>query len=212
MGDAGFARTAALIEAGADVNVQDDTRQSAYLIPTADGGLEMLRLTLAAGADVHLGVAFYYVYDDTLRRNGGTAVASDWTLSAGSNSVTGSTAGALATDVAGSYALSESALAGYSNTSITCDNAEGEVTSVEVGLGETVTCEFVNDDDAPGLFLKKTVINDNGGTAEASAWTLSGPSPRTTNRRPRQHQLKAVGGRRRPSVPGQSADLDRWVG
>jgi ankyrin repeat protein len=35
------------------VNVQDNTQQSAYLIPTADGYLELLKLTLAAGADVH---------------------------------------------------------------------------------------------------------------------------------------------------------------
>jgi ankyrin repeat protein len=42
-----------LIERGADVNLQDNSRQSAYLIPTADGSLEFLRLTLANGADVH---------------------------------------------------------------------------------------------------------------------------------------------------------------
>ena len=42
-----------LIEAGADVNVKDHTIQSAYLIPTADGSLEFLKLTLANGADVH---------------------------------------------------------------------------------------------------------------------------------------------------------------
>ena len=42
-----------LIDADADVNVQDSTQQSAYLISTSDGYLELLRLTLAAGADVH---------------------------------------------------------------------------------------------------------------------------------------------------------------
>src|SRR5690349_1081358 len=42
-----------LIQAGADVNTQDNSRQSAYLIPTADGSLDFLRLTLQAGADVH---------------------------------------------------------------------------------------------------------------------------------------------------------------
>ncbi|MGD8485418.1 MAG: hypothetical protein PVH07_02150, partial [Chloroflexota bacterium] len=105
--------------------------------------------------------------------NGGTAVASDWTLFADGLSVTGSEAGAEVTDVAGTYALSESALAGYTNTSITCDNADGEVTSVTVGLGETVSCTFVNDDLAAGLFLAKDVVNDNGGTAVASDWTLS---------------------------------------
>jgi len=42
-----------LVRAGADVNRQDVTQQSAFLIATSDGYLELLRLTLAAGADVH---------------------------------------------------------------------------------------------------------------------------------------------------------------
>ena len=42
----------ALIEAGADVNTQDRTRQSAYLISTSDGFADLLRLTLRHGADV----------------------------------------------------------------------------------------------------------------------------------------------------------------
>ena len=42
-----------LIAAGADVNRQDHTQQSAYLISTSEGYLELLRLTLANGADVH---------------------------------------------------------------------------------------------------------------------------------------------------------------
>ncbi len=42
-----------LIDAGADVNVQDRTQQSAYLISTSDGYLDLLQLTLANGADVH---------------------------------------------------------------------------------------------------------------------------------------------------------------
>ncbi len=45
-----------LIAAGADVNRQDETKQSAYLIATSeigpDDGLALLRLTLANGADV----------------------------------------------------------------------------------------------------------------------------------------------------------------
>lgn len=41
-----------LIERGADVNAQDDTRQSAYLIATSEGYVELLDLTLDNGADV----------------------------------------------------------------------------------------------------------------------------------------------------------------
>ena len=67
---------------------------------------------------------------------------------------------------AGTYDLSESAgPAGYTQTSLTCDNSVGQVTKVTLALGENVTCTFVNDDIAPKLTLVKTVINDNGGAA-----------------------------------------------
>lgn len=43
---------AQLIEWGADVNAQDSTQQSAFLIATSEGRDELLRLTLEHGADV----------------------------------------------------------------------------------------------------------------------------------------------------------------
>lgn len=45
-------RARELIAEGADVNHQDGTRQSAYLIATSEGYLELLELTLDSGADV----------------------------------------------------------------------------------------------------------------------------------------------------------------
>ena len=45
-------RARTLIRRGADVNAPDDSRQSAYLIATSEGSLELLDLTLAHGADV----------------------------------------------------------------------------------------------------------------------------------------------------------------
>lgn len=42
-----------LIERGGDVNAKDDTQQSAYLIATSEGYLELLNLTLDQGADVN---------------------------------------------------------------------------------------------------------------------------------------------------------------
>ncbi len=45
-------RAAELIAAGADVNAKDSTEQSAYLIATSEGYLELLELTLAHGADL----------------------------------------------------------------------------------------------------------------------------------------------------------------
>jgi ankyrin repeat protein len=46
-------RTRALLRRGADVNAQDDSRQSAYLIATSEGHLELLNLTLTYGADIN---------------------------------------------------------------------------------------------------------------------------------------------------------------
>lgn len=46
-------RAQELIALGADVNFKDDTVQSAYLVATSEGHLELLELTLVNGADVH---------------------------------------------------------------------------------------------------------------------------------------------------------------
>lgn len=45
-------RARQLVAAGADVNAKDRTEQSAYLIATSEGHLELLELTLQHGADV----------------------------------------------------------------------------------------------------------------------------------------------------------------
>jgi hypothetical protein len=50
---------------------------------------------------------------------------------------------------------------------------------VTLALGESKTCKIINDDIAPSLHLRKTVTNNDGGTALATDWTLSaaGPTP-----------------------------------
>ena len=48
--DVGVARD--LIAQGADVNAKDETQQSAYLVTTSEGYLDLLNLTLAHGGDV----------------------------------------------------------------------------------------------------------------------------------------------------------------
>ncbi len=47
-----LAATRELLAAGADVNAQDHTQQSAFLIATSEGYLELLELALADGADL----------------------------------------------------------------------------------------------------------------------------------------------------------------
>ena len=111
------------------------------------------------------------LWKDLIKDNGGTAVESDWTLCADGNCVPGSVTPALATDQAGTYDLSETAVPGYTNTSVSCDNGDGPDT-VTIGLGETVTCKFVNNDNPQALYLWKDLIKDNGGTAIESDWTL----------------------------------------
>jgi hypothetical protein len=53
------------------------------------------------------------------------------------------------------------------------------VSTITMGLGDEATCTITNDDHAPTLHLRKLVINNNGGTALATHWTLSaaGPTP-----------------------------------
>ena len=102
---------------------------------------------------------------DVVNDNGGTAVAADWTLTAAGYLMMGAAGWELCVVGVGSC--------GYSQTSLTCDNSIGQVTSVTFGLGDDVTCTFVNDDVAPSLTLDKVVVNDNGGTEQESAWTVS---------------------------------------
>ncbi|WP_299166328.1 ankyrin repeat domain-containing protein [uncultured Arthrobacter sp.] len=51
--DNNVAEARRLIAAGADVNYEDETQQSAFLIAASEGYLELLELTLSNGADVH---------------------------------------------------------------------------------------------------------------------------------------------------------------
>jgi uncharacterized repeat protein (TIGR01451 family) len=113
--------------------------------------------------------------------NGGTAVAADWTLSAGGPTPISGAGGASsdASFSAGTYSLSESGPGGYSASAWSCVGGTQTGNSIALALGESATCTITNDDDLPGLTLVKNVTNDNGGTAIAADWTLSasGPTP-----------------------------------
>src|SRR5205085_1581335 len=85
---------------------------------------------------------------------------------------------------AGSYLLTESGgPTGYTASLFTCV-VTGTATPVTVtnaqvtiGLGQDVTCSITNDDNEPHLRIDKIVVNDNGGTALESAWTLGAAGP-----------------------------------
>jgi len=120
--------------------------------------------------------------------NGGTNAATEWTLNAdkvGTTSdpeLTGTTPVNSSTTAfqIGTYTLSETnGPSGYTPGSWACvltgTSTAVTVTSSQValGLGQDVTCTINNDDNAPSLTLNKIVVNDNGGQAVESAWTLT---------------------------------------
>ncbi|MGI9187316.1 MAG: prealbumin-like fold domain-containing protein, partial [Gaiellales bacterium] len=109
--------------------------------------------------------------------NGGTALASAFTLTAdgaGANDVSGVTpVDSGSTLQAGTWALSESSLAGYAASAWVCTGGSQSGASITVGLGGEATCTITNDDVAPKLHLRKVVVNDNGGTATVGSFTLT---------------------------------------
>ena len=120
--------------------------------------------------------------------NGGTAVATAWTLTATgpATTISGATGSAAVTSVAvpaGSYALSESGgPAGYTAATWSCvKNGGAAVAADTVSLvgGDVATCTIVNDDQAATLTLVKTVTNDNGGTATVADFPLTATGPTT---------------------------------
>ena len=113
---------------------------------------------------------------------GGTAVATDWTLTAtGPTTISGQTGISEEVPI-GTYSLSEDGPAGYDASAWNCTGGTDETgTKVDVGLKEIVTCTVINTAQQPHLTLVKTVTNDNGGTADATDWTLSATGPSTIN-------------------------------
>src|SRR5207249_8081528 len=72
----------------------------------------------------------------------------------------------------GTFSVSESTVSGYTQTSaVGCSGS--------IAVGESKTCTVTNNDQAAHLIVIKHVINNNGGTAVASNFTMSvtGSSP-----------------------------------
>lgn len=110
--------------------------------------------------------------------NGGTAVASQWTMNVAATNPSATSfpgveaPGTTITLNAGTFDVTESGgPSGYAQSSaIGCSGT--------IALGESKTCTITNDDQPPSLTLVKVVINDNGGTAVAVDFTLSAAGPR----------------------------------
>ena len=113
--------------------------------------------------------------------NGGTASTTDWTLTATGAAATPTNLSGTtpvdsgATFKADTYALAEiNGPANYTAGAWSCGAATmPDATHVTVPLGGNVTCTINNNDNAPALHLRKTITNDNGGTASITDWTLT---------------------------------------
>ena len=148
--------------------------------------------TTAVAINMNEGEIWTCTYLDSLRTgtlivkkhvvndNGGTATAGNWSLhvKSGANEVSGSPqagseSGTSYTLNAGTYTASETGgPSGYTFDGFSGDcDGSGSVTVV---AGQTKTCTLTNNDVPPQLHLRKVVVNDNGGTALATAWTLTG--------------------------------------
>jgi hypothetical protein len=103
--------------------------------------------------------------------NGGGLGVGDFPLFINGSPVTSGTPNTVAP---GTYIVSETQQPGYTGVIGGDCDANGSVT---VNPGDSKTCTITNDDDAPSLTLIKTVVNNNGGTASASAWTLTATGP-----------------------------------
>ena len=115
--------------------------------------------------------ATLHIVKTVVNNNGGTAVASDFTLNAtgtnvSSGSFTGSETGTDITLDAGSYAITEPIVpTGY------LQSGSGDCSGT-IAAGETKTCTITNDDIAPQLVVNKVVVNDNSGAKTISDFPL----------------------------------------
>src|SRR5204863_7040441 len=112
-----------------------------------------------------------HVIKHVVNDNGGTAAASNFTMSViGSSPSPSSFAGdEVGTTVhlnAGSYAVGESGPSGYaSSQSAYCTGS--------LVVGDEKACTVTNDDIQSKLFVVKHVINDDGGSEAASDFRMS---------------------------------------
>ena len=106
--------------------------------------------------------------------NGGTKTASDFQAMVDGNPVSWSTAVQLDP---GPHTASETTIPVYTASAWGGDCATNG--TITLAAGDAKTCTITNDDIAPSLKLVKQVVNDNGGTAQATDFTLtaSGPTP-----------------------------------
>src|SRR5262249_9594421 len=102
--------------------------------------------------------------------NGGTATPSSFTMNVAGNTISPSSfpggSGTIVDLIAGSYSVTESGASGYA-ASFSADCAG------TVAPGETKSCTITNNDIQPQLIVTKVVVNQYGGTAISSSFTMN---------------------------------------
>jgi hypothetical protein len=116
------------------------------------------------------------VVKQVINDNGGTKVSADFILNI--SPTIGVVTHNVYNNVMASlvYTVSETQLAGYSQTSLTCvDDSNQAVLAhpITLTLAQSATCTIVNDDISPKLKVVKQVTNDNGGTNVPADFVLN---------------------------------------
>jgi uncharacterized repeat protein (TIGR01451 family) len=120
---------------------------------------------------------------NVMNNNGGSALDTDFTLTAtGPMTVTGVEGGAAISNaavLAGTYALSEAALAGYTSGAWSCIGGTLAGSNVTLSQAQNAVCTVTNDDQPATLTLTKVIVNTGGGTAALSSFPITAAGPTT---------------------------------
>ncbi len=153
------------------------------------GSLSGSNLTLTAGQTATCTInnndtgPFLTLVKTVTNDNGGTATTSSFTLTAtGPVTISGVTGDGAVTNTAvnaGTYALSESNVAGYAAGSWACVGGSQSASNITVALGQNITCSINNNDIGPQLTLVKTVTDTSGGASTVPSFTLTATGPTT---------------------------------
>ncbi|WP_105186316.1 VWA domain-containing protein [Micropruina glycogenica] len=189
---------------------------SAWVCTGGTGSTES-SVTLAAGSNAtctitNTAIAPTLTLVKQVQNNyGGTAIATDWTLTGvgplSISGVSGSPAVTGAVVQTGVYNLSEAGgPGGYAAGEWNCGDADLTGAAVTVPLGTDVTCTIVNSDLPAQLTLVKVVDANNSGTTRVPAdWTLTATPQGITGQDP-------VSGNGDPATPGGVDAVEVFAG
>jgi hypothetical protein len=145
------------------------------------------KVTLAMGDDVTCTITnddkapSLTLVKKVVNDDGGSAVVGDFTLTATGPTTISGAGGAQSGSsfAAGTYALSETTLAGYTASAWSCTGSGSQnAASITLGLGQSATCTITNDDQPGSLTVVKNLVNDNGGskTNTSFSFDVAGPT------------------------------------